>query len=317
MSDNVKDIEVVLPEVVKPSAKRYNKGKLRYELVPSFAMEKLVEVYTRGAHKYSVYKDSEGNIIKGADIPFEELDNYGNLETIEDGANNWRLGQDWLSSMGSVKRHIADWEKGIDIDSDPAMKTLHLANAAWGLFSLLEFYKIHPEGDNRPHPYLNQPKIGLDIDEVLCNWVGDWAEYRGLDTPTSWWFDRGLMDEFNEMKEKGKLEEFYLSLKPLIEPMDIPFEPHCYITSRPVYTEVTEQWLDKNGFPARPVFTTGVGRSKVQIALEQGVDIFVDDGYHNFLELNKAGICCYLMDAPHNRRYDVGHKRIFNLKELM
>lgn len=28
------------------------------------------------------------------------------------------------------------------------------------------------------------------------------------------------------------------------------------------------------------------------------------------------GILCYLMDAPHNRRYNVGHKRLRSLKEL-
>ena len=43
---------------------------------------------------------------------------------------------------------------------------------------------------------------------------------------------------------------------------------------------------------------------------------FVDDKFENFVELNKNGICCFLMDAPHNQRYDVGHKRIKSLKEL-
>ena len=47
------------------------------------------------------------------------------------------------------------------------------------------------------------------------------------------------------------------------------------------------------------------------------IDIFVDDRFDNFVELNKAGICCYLFDAPHNRRYDVGYKRIKSLKELI
>lgn len=311
------EVGQVKQPTVQVRAKRFNKGKPRHELVPSFAMEKLVEVYTRGAHKYSVYKTEHDKLIKGADIPFEDLGSFDNLQLVEDGANNWRLGQDWLSSMGSVKRHIADWEKGIDMDPDPAMKTFHLANAAWGLFSLLEFYKIYPEGDNRPHKYLNQPKIGLDIDEVLCNWVGDWTEKYNMETPTSWSFDKDIVGRFNEMKDKNELDDFFLNLSPLIKPEDIPFEPHCYITSRPVKSEVSKQWLQEKGFPARPVFTTGVGMSKVDIAKEQGIDIFVDDGYHNFVDLNKAGICCYLMDAPHNRRYNVGHKRIFNLKELM
>jgi uncharacterized HAD superfamily protein len=56
--------------------------------------------------------------------------------------------------------------------------------------------------------------------------------------------------------------------------------------------------------------------SKIDVAKESGIDIFVDDRFENFVELNNAGICCYLFDSPHNRRYDVGHKRIKSLSEL-
>lgn len=35
-----------------------------------------------------------------------------------------------------------------------------------------------------------------------------------------------------------------------------------------------------------------------------------------YYDKNKAGICTYLYDRPHNHRYDVGHKRIYSLKEL-
>ena len=303
----------VLPPTEEPArAKRYNKGKSRHVLIPSHAKEALADVYTRGAHKYSVYKDKQGNLVKGMDIPLSEVGHY---ELVEDASSNWRLGQDWMGCMDSVMRHIESWKAGEDFDKE--LGTYHLANAAWGLFSLLEFYKIFPEGDNRHHSYLNEKKIGLDIDEVLADWVGDWADMRGMDTPTSWYFDRGLLQKFDEMRDAGKLDEFYMNIKPLIKPEDIPFEPHCYITSRPVDSAVTEKWLEKHGFPARPVFTTTPERTKVVIAKEQGLDIFVDDGWHNFKALNQAGICTFLMDAPHNRRYDVGFKRLTSLSQLV
>lgn len=293
-------------------AKRFNKGKLRYELMPQFATEKVVEVYTRGAHKYSVYEDGEGNKFKGSEIPFEDLAEK-NLTLIEDGANNWRLGQDWMSSMASIKRHIAAWESGVDIDPDPSMKTLHLANAAWGLLSLIEFYKIHPSGDNRPHSYYNQPKIGLDIDEVLADFVGGVMEkFPDMKERSVYWNDFWISDNFKEIAGD---KSFWKNLKP--KTTDLPFEPHCYITSRPVPSELTEAWLRGNGFPSAPVFTVGHGKSKVEIAKESGIDIFVDDSFTNFVDLNKAGICTYLMDAPHNQRYDVGFKRIFDLKEIL
>jgi hypothetical protein len=296
----------------KGGAKRYNKGKSRHVLLPPFAKEALADVYTRGAHKYSVYKDPSGKLIQGKDFPFSDVGKY---ELIEDASNNWRLGQDWMGCMDSAMRHIEAWKSGEDFDSE--LGTYHLANAAWGLFSLLEFYKIFPEGDNRPHAYLNEKKIGLDIDEVLADWVGDWTDMRGLETPSSWYFDRELLQKFEEMKASGELDKFYMNLKPLINPSDIPFEPHCYITSRPVDSSVTEAWLAKHGFPARPVFTTTSERTKVVIAKEQGLDIFVDDGWHNFKSLNQAGICTFLMDAPHNQRYSVGFKRIKCLKDIL
>jgi hypothetical protein len=262
---------------------RYNEGKLRYDLVHPVGHEGMVKVLTAGAKKYK--------------------------------ARNWERGMSWTSVIASAKRHIAAFEAGEDYDAETGL--LHIDHAACGMHFLSSYYKIYPQGDDRRETTISQVRVGLDIDEVLCDWLGDWTEHRGLESPTSWYFDRGLKEEFDRLRSEDKLDEFYLSLRPLIKGEELPFEPHCYITSRPVDTKITEQWLQKHGFPARPVFTAGLGKSKVEIAKEQGIDIFVDDGYHNFMELNRAGITCYLYDAPHNRRYDVGHKRIKSLKELL
>ena len=71
------------------------------------------------------------------------------------------------------------------------------------------------------------------------------------------------------------------------------------------------------GFPTAKVFTVGPNVSKVEVAKKCGIEIFVDDRFENFVELNNAGICCFLFDAPHNQRYDVGYKRIKELNELI
>lgn len=312
-SEKYDEILKTMPEEVKPArAKRFNKGKSRHVLIPPFAKEALADVYTRGAHKYSTYKDKDGNVVKGKDIPFEDVGNY---ELIEDASSNWRLGQDWLGCMDSAMRHIEAWKSGEDFDSE--LGTYHLANAAWGMFSLLEFYKIYPQGDNRPQNHLIGQKIGLDIDEVLADWVGGWMELHDIDErPTNWYFRKDIMGEFDDMRKAGTLDDFYLNLKPLIDSSDIPFEPDCYITSRPVSTEVSEEWLFRNGFPTKPVFTVTPERDKLSYAQERGLDAFVDDGWSNFVSLNSNGILCYLMDAPHNHRYDVGFKRIKSLNDL-
>lgn len=261
---------------------RHNKGKLRYDLVHPWSHEQMVNVLTKGSIKYA--------------------------------ARNWEKGMAWSNIISSLKRHLAAIEAGEDYDSETG--ELHAAHLACNAHFLTAYYKIYPQGDDRPHSYLNVPKIGLDIDEVICDWVGAWCKYWNMDTPTSWFFDRDILERFEQMKKEGKLDSFYLGLQPLIIPEDIPFEPHCYVTSRPVDTKITEQWLDIFGFPSRPVYTVCCGESKVDVIKKAGIEIFVDDRYDNFVEINNAGICCFLMDTPHNQRYNVGFKRIKSLNEI-
>lgn len=278
-----------------PKARRYNAGKPRYGLIPTGALRDVAEVYTRGAAKYTI-TDVNGN-------------------TIEDGANNWRKGLNWMDMIDSVQRHIEAWKTGEDIDPD--LGTKHLANAAWGLLGLLEYYRIHPEFDNRLHPYLQQPSIGLDIDEVICSWVDGWCKKYNLPIPTAWSFEWDTQEKFKQLAAAGELDSFYLSLKPRINPEDIPFVPACYISHRPVSKSITEKWLQMHNFPLSPVYNVENREDKLIIAKKTGIDIFVDDNYDTFLFLNKNGICTYLMDAPHNKRHSVGYKRLQSLKDLI
>lgn len=282
--------------------KRYNKGKNRIELIPAKPIQMLGDVYTRGAHKYSIYEKGDGTQTLGKDISLEDA---SKLKMIYSGADNWRLGLSWTEAIGSVERHINAYKQGEDID--PELGTYHLANAAWGLFSLMEFYKTHPEMDDRQHKYLKQPKIGLDIDDVICDFVAGYCERFNLPTPDHWSCNYDTMKHLEEVIIDDK---FYLSLKPKIKASEIPFEPHCYITSRSIPKAWTEKWLQDNGFPTKPVHTIPFGASKVEIAKASGIDFYIDDRYENFVELNNAGICTFLFDSPHNQKYDVGYKRI-------
>lgn len=74
---------------------------------------------------------------------------------------------------------------------------------------------------------------------------------------------------------------------------------------------------DMHGFPQAKVLTVGVGESKVEALQKAGAEIYVDDRWDNFIELNKAGICTFLFDAPHNQRYNAGTRRIKSLNELV
>jgi uncharacterized HAD superfamily protein len=107
-----------------------------------------------------------------------------------------------------------------------------------------------------------------------------------------------------------------MNVEPLMKAEELPFEVHCYITSRPVANEVTEAWLDKYHFPAKPVYTVDLRQSKVQVAKDAGVEIFIDDAFENFVEMNNAGVTTYLYSAPWNERHNVGHLRLNTLKDL-
>lgn len=264
----------------KDKGLRYNEGKIRYDLITPFALEQMAKVLTKGAEKYA--------------------------------ERNWEKGMRWSKVIASLERHLQAMKAGEDFDKESGL--LHSAHVITNALFLTEYYRIYPQGDDRPHGYLTLPKIGLDIDEVICDWVGHWTTHHGQETPEFWNFDKDIGSKFEELKDD---KEFWLSIPPKIDPKELPFEPHCYITSRIIPTEWTEQWIQNNNFPTMPVHTVGHGQSKVQVALESGIEWFVDDRYENFVELNQAGICCFLFDAPHNQRYNVGYKRIHHLKDLI
>jgi hypothetical protein len=259
---------------------RFNEGKTRHDLVPVFAQEQYAKVLTKGSEKYA--------------------------------PRNWELGMKWSIVLGCLKRHTIAFENGEDFDKETGL--LHTAHIMCNAAFLTQYYKTFPKGDDRPHKYLRQAKIGLDIDEVLADWVGHWTRHHKQGIPEHWNFDRDIADKFESLKDD---KEFWLSIPVKTSPSDIGFEPHCYVTSRSIPVEWTEEWLDKNGFPTLPVYSIGHGISKVEAVRNSGCDIYVDDRFENFVELNNAGICCFLFDAPHNRKYDVGYKRIKSLSELV
>jgi hypothetical protein len=256
---------------------RYNNDKIRFDLLPAFALEQVAKVFTVGAKKYA--------------------------------PNNWRRGMAWSSILASLERHLQAIKAGKDYDAETLI--LHSAHLATNALFLTEYYKIYPQGDDR-HIY-KTPRIGLDIDGVLANFSDAFCEFCGISNEVHhWYWTYEWRDKKHLLKDNAV---FWLHIKPLINGKTLPIDPVCYCTYRPINTKITEMWLENNGFPCVPVIT--VNGSKIERLKEQKLDIFVDDNYDNFVELNNAGICTYLYDRPHNKKFDVGHKRIYDLKELV
>lgn len=259
---------------------RHDEGKLRHDLIPPNPINELAKVLTFGAKKYADH--------------------------------NWMKGMKWSKVIGPLKRHLNAIERGEDHDSESGL--LHAAHVMCNAMFLLEYYRIYPQGDDRIHnTVLKQPKIGLDIDEVIADFVPYYTTLFKAPIPTFWNFDALMAQRFEEL---AKNEDFWINVPAKVFAKDLPFEPHCFITSRSIPSELTAKWLKKHEFPTVPVYTVPRGESKVETAKKSGIDIFVDDSYTNFVELNNAGICTFLMDAPHNRKFNVGYKRIYSLQQL-
>lgn len=102
-------------------ALRSNVGKLRYDLLEPYAIQELARVFTKGAEKY------------------------------ED--NNWlNGGMDYSKMLASLKRHIAAFEMGEDID--PETQCHHMALAAWNALGIVTYSRYFPENDDRIVPKL-------------------------------------------------------------------------------------------------------------------------------------------------------------------
>lgn len=100
----------------KGAAKRADRGKLRYDLMPPQALEDIVQILTFGAEKY--------------------------------GDRNWEGGMAWSRCYGSMMRHIQAWWSGEDVDSESGEH--HLAHAACNLIFLMEYTRTKSDLDDRP-----------------------------------------------------------------------------------------------------------------------------------------------------------------------
>lgn len=296
---------------MKHKSLRYNAGKERLSLLPN-SIKHVVEVYQKGAHKYSTYKIND-EIISGKDVKYEDIKHL-NPEVVYDGSNNWKLGASWTQTIEAVERHISRFKSMSDRDNE--LGTYHLANATWGLLALLEYYEIYPEGDDREIPSLLDMNIGLDIDGVLADFNNHFLDYLNIEdkSPCNHWRDPRFSRNFRKIVND---EKFWSTIPPLVDGKTLHFEPCCYITSRPVDSNITEEWLDRHGFPVAPVITVGVKGSKVQACIDQKVQVFVDDHYDNYKDITKnTATLCLLMDRSHNRKHNVGNKRIKSLEEI-
>lgn len=121
---------------------KYDGGKSRVELIPSYAMFIIGDVYN-SLGKVGDLPDlcaiQSKIILKLGDVYAGGAIKYAD--------NNWRKGMDWTRIYGACKRHMLKWLGGED--NDPEFGLSHLIHSFWSLVTLIEYEKICPDRDDR------------------------------------------------------------------------------------------------------------------------------------------------------------------------
>jgi len=97
------------------SGSKFDKGKLRYDLIHVYPLARVAEVYTIGANKYD--------------------------------DRNWEKGMSWSRLYGAAQRHLNAFWSGESIDPENGQH--HLAAVSFCINALMEYENTHPELDDR------------------------------------------------------------------------------------------------------------------------------------------------------------------------
>ncbi len=130
-------------------AGRFDEGKVRHDLIPAWALERLAEVYTYGAQKYD--------------------------------DNNWLKGMNWSKVQGPLERHYNKWKRGSIRDAES--NCYHLAQVAWNAIALMVYQEFCIGIDDRAPVIMDmlppELKKKLTSHWVECAIKGE--KYNGLD----------------------------------------------------------------------------------------------------------------------------------------
>lgn len=98
------------------SGVKYDDGKTQWSLLPAYALEEVAKVYTYGAKKYA--------------------------------PNNWRKGMAWSRTFSAIMRHAWSFWRGETYDKETGLH--HMAHAAFGCLTLVEYTRKKTKTDDRP-----------------------------------------------------------------------------------------------------------------------------------------------------------------------
>jgi hypothetical protein len=152
-------------------------------------------------------------------------------------------------------------------------------------------------------------RIAFDLDGVLVDFGEGFNKravalgYESLDW-SKW--NGGNWDVFNAVWEQIKRDErFWVGLPVTLEGAALRdvIRPSYYITHRSIPSEVSFEWIIKNGFFPAPVISVGKDdRLKVGACTELEIDIMIEDKFENWEAINSnTSTICFLINKPYNQ----------------
>ena len=134
-------------------------------------------------------------------------------------------------------------------------------------------------------------RISLDIDGVLADFSAGYLNRFKRWPNHDWAITRNVSNILIHERD------FWLNLPVLNK---VEFQPKMYCSARVNNKRWTKQYLRDNGFPEAPLFQVpGYKLSKVK-TLKGRCDVHIEDSVKNFLDLNRNGIPCLLLDNDIN-----------------
>lgn len=145
-------------------------------------------------------------------------------------------------------------------------------------------------------------RCGLDLDDTIFSFMRPYLDRFG--TPKE---DSEITRNVHKVLKYDK--EFWLN-QPVINRPN--FEVTLYCTKRIHNKNWTKQQLEINNLPIAPIYQVYSQSSSKAPRIKGRVDVFIEDSISNFIDLNKKGIPCLLIDSPFNQSWGpIG--RIYNL----
>lgn len=134
-----------------------------------------------------------------------------------------------------------------------------------------------------------------DLDDTITGFFQAYKEYFDVENHPYRMQDHIITKNVYKLRHN---REFWINL-PVIDYFDFEIDGYC--TKRINSKKFTREWLDKHGFPIKPIYQQWYQKGSKSKLIKGRCDVFIDDSVSNFIECNNNGVFTLLKDAPHNQ----------------